>query len=72
MDSLRKYKALPGGWFKEGTEVVLIEDFRPEVNGGIFEGVRVCKYPLSELHEIGEEYLDEEICYFDDFEEVKA
>ena len=49
-----------GEWFDKGTEAILIDDYRNEVNGynaGLFSGTRD-----------GSE--DEEICSFDEFEEI--
>ena len=61
------YIAKPNTWFKEGTEVQLLADFRPKMNGGIFLGKRVSEGD-SEKHPNGEEYIDEEDCNFDEFE----
>jgi hypothetical protein len=62
-----------GDWFKEGTEARLIDDYRPDgLDTGLFEGIRVCVNPNSEgkSKSVGEEYLDQEICFFDEFEVV--
>lgn len=46
-----------GEWFDEGTEVKLIDDYRPEGwDSGLFEGFR-------------NGVLDQEVCTFDEFEE---
>lgn len=59
-----------GTWFKKGTEVKLIDDYRPEgLNMGLFEGIRVTEYE-SELAILGEERIDQEVCGFDEFEEL--
>jgi len=63
-----------GEWFKKGTEAKLIDDYRSdkscviELNAGLFEGLRVCENPEAESRKKDEEYLDEEICSFDEFE----
>ena len=62
-----------GEWFKKGTEARLIDDYRPEgLDSGLFEGIRVCEDPDSEgrWHTIGEEYQDQEVCFFEEFEEI--
>lgn len=47
-----------GEWFDEGTEALLIDDYRPDgIASGLFEGIRK-----------GE--LDEEVCGFDEFDSV--
>jgi hypothetical protein len=54
-------------WFKENQLVVLLNDYG---NGtGLFLGYRVCENPDSEgsWKRIGEEYLDEEMCLFEEF-----
>lgn len=43
-----------GDWFDIGTEVELIDDYRPIINSGLFCGFRKGK-------------LDEEICSFTEF-----
>ena len=62
-----------GEWFKEGTEAELIDDYREEaLNAGLFRGLRVCENPDAEgrWHTVGEEYMDQELCDFDEFEAV--
>jgi hypothetical protein len=69
-----KYIAKPDTWFKEGTEAKLIDDYRledPSLDFGLFEGIKICENPKSESHKIvGEEYQDQEICFFEEFEEI--
>lgn len=61
--------AKPGTWFKAGTAVELIGDCRPDkLNSGIFCGIRICDNPAAESRLLGEEYLDEELCSWDEFE----
>ncbi len=57
-----------GGWFVEGSLCVLVDDYRPQINSGLFRGRRRCEDPTTELHTLGEIYEDEEICGFDEFE----
>ena len=65
-----KYIAKADGWFKEGTEVKFIDFILcgPENDVGLFSGIRVSEG--EGIHKIGEEYLDEEVCPLDEFEEV--
>lgn len=49
------YTAKKNTWFDAGTEVELIDDYRPSAKSGLFYGYRK-----------GEK--DEEICPFDEFE----
>jgi hypothetical protein len=56
-----------GTWFKKGSMVKLVTKISDEL--GIFSGMRVCENE-SEGHLVGTEYLDEETCGFDEFEEV--
>lgn len=65
-----KYLAKPNTWFDEGTEVVLLVDCRPQMSIGIFKGIRTSE-GLPELHPVGEKYMDEEDCSFDEFNEVE-
>ena len=64
--------AKPGTWFKAGTHVELIDDYRPHFDCGLFRGVRVCEdlKAEGEHHAVGDEYVDEEVCYWDEFDEV--
>ena len=59
-------------WFDIGQNVALIVDSRPEINMGIFCGFRTCQNPESEMRLLGEEYLDEELCSFDEFEIING
>ncbi len=74
-----KYIAKKDTWFKEGTEVKLIEDYRdqnyPEI--GLFEGIFVIddKKWLTvkqkwNNNRVGDEVIDREICNFDELEVV--
>jgi len=56
---MKRYVGKEGGWFKTGTEVLLVEDC--EQAGGLFRGTRISEGP-PELHDVGEEYVDEEVC----------
>lgn len=67
-----KYIAKPDTWFDEGSEVILIADYRePDkefvYNAGLFEGWRTCEVPNSEGRKLGEKYRDQEDCGFDEF-----
>lgn len=53
-----KYIAKPDTWYDEGTEAQLIDDYRPQIDSGLFCGYKNGK-------------LDEEICSFDEFEVVR-
>jgi hypothetical protein len=59
---MTKYKAKPDTWFDDGTIVELIDDYRsttPAIpNCGLFRGYKDGK-------------LDEELCDFDEFEEIE-
>lgn len=59
-----------GTWFVEGTEVTLIDDYRPRLNCGLFRGQRRCISPEGEGHALSEVYEDEEVCDFAEFREV--
>lgn len=63
-----KYIALPDTWFMQESEVVLLVDMRPEINAGIFRGMRMSE-GAPELHPAGEVYEDEECCSFYEFRE---
>ena len=52
----RKLRARPDTWFDAGSLVTLIDDYRPQLNAGLFSGLRGGK-------------LDEEVCVFAEFEE---
>lgn len=53
------WKPLPDTWFDEGTEVELVDDYRPDLASGLFRGLRHGQ-------------RDEEICRFDEFREEIA
>ena len=53
-----KYIAKEDSWFDTGTRAILMDDYRPEVDTGLFLGRRHGK-------------LDEEVCAFDEFEIVE-
>lgn len=57
-----------GVWFVEGSACVLVDDYRPQMNSGLFRGQRRCADPAAEGRPLGEVYEDEEICGFDEFE----
>lgn len=59
-----------GTWFVAGTEATLIDDYRPQINSGLFRGWRRCVNPLSEGEPAGMLYEDEEISGFEEFAEV--
>lgn len=63
-----KYIAKKDTWFKEGTEVILIDDYGNYT--GLFSGTRVCQNPSSEGNwkKLNEEYQDEEVCLFEEFD----
>lgn len=65
-----KYIAKPNTWFKAGTEVELIDDYRSsDWNSGLFRGIRVTEDSGSEGgYPVGVERIDEEMCSFDEFE----
>lgn len=58
-----------GTWFKYGTECQCINCWQMGDGEwvGVFKGRRICKNPKSERREYGEEYIDEELCPFDEF-----
>lgn len=49
------YTALPDTWFDAGTHVLLLDDYRPTWNTGLFRGLHNGK-------------PDEEICLFEELE----
>lgn len=59
-----------GTWFDEGTECILEDDCSIGVyKAGIFSGIRTCVNSRAEGgRPIGNKYLDEEYCIFDEFE----
>jgi hypothetical protein len=75
-----KYIAKSNTWFKAGTEVILIDDYRlegpnglPASNCGYFSGIIIMdktKYYKGLDGEIGKERTHAEICSFDEFDIV--
>jgi hypothetical protein len=59
-----------GTWFDKGTECRLVDDCStPHNSMGIFLGTRTCVDSAAEGgRAVGEQYLDEELCGFDEFE----
>ena len=57
-----------GTWFDEGEECRVIHLYD---GFGLFEGYRTCQNPKSESRELGEKYLDQELCSLDEFEIVE-
>lgn len=66
-----KYVAKKSTWFLENSEVELLVDCRPEMNIGIFKGQRKSE-GKPELHPLGDIYIDEEDCSFDEFEVINV
>ncbi len=66
---MKRYIAKPGTWFKEGTEAFLVADMQSDF--GLFSGIRV-NQGESKLCAIGEEYPDEEMCPFDEFDTIEV
>lgn len=54
-----------GEWFKKDTEAYLLCELTKE--SGLFRGIRVCDDPASEGRKLGEEYVDEDGCRYDEF-----
>jgi hypothetical protein len=52
------YVAKPGEWFDAGTVAMLVDDYRPDMEAGLFRGVRDGK-------------LDEEVCAFAEFDVIE-
>jgi hypothetical protein len=65
---MTKYIAKSDSWFKGGSECRLVADC--EWMGGIFEGIRISEGP-PEITPEGLEYLDQELCPWDEFEVVE-
>jgi hypothetical protein len=67
-----KYIAKINTWFDRGTEVKLISDYRSKgfenFPISLFEGWRTCENPESEGRKLGERYMDQEDCGFDEFD----
>jgi len=67
-----KYIAKSNTWFKSGTECKLI-DYCGDA-GGIFEGIHIIEDMIDAQNrnvKIGDEILDQELCQWDEFEEVE-
>lgn len=58
------YIAKADGWFKPGTAVELVADC--DGAGAIFCGLRISAGPPGERRPAGEEYMDEELCPWDE------
>jgi len=68
---VRKYVARPDTWFKAGSEVRLIDDYRPQASSGLFEGVHVISGEMDASNRglpVGAEVLDQKVCPFDEFD----
>lgn len=62
---MKKYIAKKDTWFEEGTEVEFLVEITED--SGLFRGIRICN-SYSEGHKLlGERYLDEEGCTYDEF-----
>ena len=48
------YIAKPDTWFDVGTDAILIDDYRPQIDSGLFRGIK-------------DGHPDEEVCGFDEF-----
>ena len=68
-----KYIAKPNTWFKAGTTVTLIDDYRPDgLDVGLFEGLRICEDEASEGCPVNTERDgDQEVCGFDEFDVIE-
>lgn len=71
---MKKYIAKKDTWFKEGTEVKLIEKFWDSPHIGLFEGTFVIddeSWLKVKSHwndkKVGDEVQDREVCNFDEF-----
>ena len=61
----KQYVAPEDGWFKPGTYVTLVGDCG--FAGGMFEGIRIPQNPYEiEVHGL-EEYMDSELCPWEEF-----
>ena len=65
------YIAKENTWFDAGSICVLIDDFRPGMNSGVFYGWRTCENPAAEGRLFGERFLKEEVCMFDEFDVIE-
>ena len=64
----KKYIAKPNTWFKEGTEVQLVDDCGEM--GGVFCGIRIAQNETEYSdgrRAKDDEYEDEELCPWDEF-----
>jgi len=78
---MKKYIAKADSWFKEGTEVKLVEDYRGDnfASIGLFEGIFVIdeeKWLKVKQHwnnnKVGDEVIDREVCNFDEFDIIET
>ena len=65
---VKVYIAKKNTWYDEGSICALIDDYRPQMDSGLFYGWRTCTNPNSEGKPFGERHLDEEVCLFDEFD----
>ena len=68
IDAQPVYVANENCWFEDETICILIDDYRPNMNSGLFYGIRCCSNTKSENKEFGAFYYDEEVCQFDEFD----
>lgn len=70
---MSKYIAKNGTWFVAGTECILIDDYRPQMNSGLFSGrcVRDWEEDGNFYTGIQPDGVDEEVCGFDEFDIIK-
>ena len=63
------YIAKKDTWYKEGTQAMLIGDI--DGNSGLFSGIKEVlpdDHPtFLSRYEVGEEFIDEEVCGYDEF-----
>ena len=69
MNNIYVVKADGNSWFIGNTFAILIDDYRPKMNSGLFWGTKMCDNPGGEGKPYGQIYFDEEVCSFDEFEE---
>ena len=62
------YIAKKDTWYDEGSICILIDDYRPQMDAGLFYGMRTCENPASEARPFGDKHLDEEVCQFNKFD----
>ena len=75
MGNIRMKIISDGTWFKAGTEVTCIDDYRLEnYDAGLFEGVRVVEhdYEVAMGWKLGEERIDQEVCQWEEFNVVEV